>query len=117
MKKLKSMRVNIEGMLHSRIASKDLALAMIGQIGTAGATGYAIEFTGAAVEAMTMEARMTLCNLAIEAGARCAMVAFDDTTAAHLKVNPWRRQVSDGMRLSVTGGRCIAMPELRSMLK
>lgn len=88
MKKLKSMRVNIEGMLHSRIASKDLALALIGQIGTAGATGYAIEFTGAAVEAMTMEARMTLCNLAIEAGARCAMVAFDDTTAAYLKVKP-----------------------------
>lgn len=88
MKKLKSMRVNIEGELHSRIASKDLALALIGKIGTAGATGYAIEFTGAAVEAMTMEARMTLCNLAIEAGARCAMVAFDDTTSAYLRVKP-----------------------------
>lgn len=88
MKKLKSMRVNIEGELNSRIASKDLALALIGKIGTAGATGYAIEFTGAAVEAMTMEARMTLCNLAIEAGARCAMVAFDDTTSAYLRVKP-----------------------------
>ncbi|WP_419795209.1 3-isopropylmalate dehydratase large subunit [Pseudomonas palleroniana] len=88
MKKLKTMRVNIEGELNSRIASKDLALALIGKIGTAGATGYAIEFTGAAVEAMTMEARMTLCNLAIEAGARCAMVAFDDTTSAYLRVKP-----------------------------
>lgn len=88
MKKLKTMRVTIEGVLNPYITSKDLALALIGRIGTAGATGYAIEFAGSTVERMTMEARMTLCNLAIEAGARCAMVAFDDTTAAYIRVKP-----------------------------
>lgn len=88
MKKLKTMRVKIEGELSSCVASKDIALALIGSIGTAGATGYAIEFAGSAVESMTMEARMTLCNLAIEAGARCAMVAYDDITSAYLRVKP-----------------------------
>ncbi|MEJ5862280.1 3-isopropylmalate dehydratase large subunit [Pseudomonas farsensis] len=88
MKKLKSMRVTINGKLDPYITSKDLALALIGKIGTAGATGYAIEFAGSTVESMSMEARMTLCNLAIEAGARCAMVAFDDTTAAYIRVKP-----------------------------
>ncbi|WP_409265249.1 3-isopropylmalate dehydratase large subunit [Pseudomonas sp. KCJK8521] len=88
MRKLKSMRITIEGVLNSYITSKDLALALIGRIGTAGATGYAIEFAGSTVERMTMEARMTLCNLAIEAGARCAMVAFDDTTAAYIRGKP-----------------------------
>lgn len=88
MKKLKTLRVILEGQLRPFTTSKDIALALIGKIGTAGATGYAIEFAGATVERMTMEARMTLCNLAIEAGARCAMVAFDDTTAAYIRVKP-----------------------------
>ncbi|NWB99615.1 3-isopropylmalate dehydratase large subunit [Pseudomonas gingeri] len=88
MKKLKNMRVTIDGTLSTHITSKDLALALIGKIGTAGATGYAIEFAGDCVSAMSMEARMTLCNLAIEAGARCAMVAFDDTTASYLLDRP-----------------------------
>ncbi|NIX93633.1 3-isopropylmalate dehydratase large subunit [Pseudomonas fulva] len=88
MKKLKTLRVILEGQLRPFTTSKDIALALIGKIGTAGATGYAIEFAGATVERMTMEARMTLCNLAIEAGARCAMVAFDDTTAAYIRAKP-----------------------------
>ncbi|MNJ19088.1 3-isopropylmalate dehydratase large subunit [compost metagenome] len=88
LKKLKTLRVTIDGTLMPAVSSKDLALALIGVIGTAGATGFAIEFTGSVVSAMSMEARMTLCNLAIEAGARCAMVAFDDTTAAYLKGRP-----------------------------
>lgn len=88
MKKLKTLRVFLEGELRPFTTSKDIALALIGKIGTAGATGYAIEFAGATVERMTMEARMTLCNLAIEAGARCAMVAFDDTTAAYIRAKP-----------------------------
>ena len=88
LKKLKTLRIRIDGELPPYVASKDLALALIGKIGTAGATGYAIEFTGETIAAMSMEARMTLCNLAIEAGARCAMVAFDDTTAAYLKGRP-----------------------------
>lgn len=88
LKKLKTLRIRIDGELPPYVASKDLALALIGKIGTAGATGYAIEFTGETIAAMSMEARMTLCNLAIEAGARCAMVAFDDTTANYLKGRP-----------------------------
>lgn len=88
LKKLKTLRITIDGELAPHVASKDLALALIGKIGTAGATGYAIEFTGETVSMMSMEARMTLCNLAIEAGARCAMVAFDDTTSSYLKGRP-----------------------------
>lgn len=88
MKKLKTLRITIDGTLGAHVTSKDLALALIGKIGTAGATGYAIEFNGETVAKMSMEARMTLCNLAIEAGARCAMVAFDDTTARYLKACP-----------------------------
>ncbi|MCY1432305.1 3-isopropylmalate dehydratase large subunit [compost metagenome] len=82
------MRIVMDGQLPPYITSKDMALSLIGRIGTAGATGYAIEFAGAAVNAMSMEARMTLCNMAIEAGARCAMVAFDDTTAGYLRDRP-----------------------------
>jgi 3-isopropylmalate/(R)-2-methylmalate dehydratase large subunit len=62
------------------VSAKDLVLAIIGRIGTAGGTGYAIEFAGSAIRALSMEGRMTLCNMAIEAGARSGMVAVDDTT-------------------------------------
>lgn len=87
-KKLKTMLVRIDGSFAWGVGSKDLALALIGKIGTAGATGYVIEFAGTAVDSMSMEARMTLCNLAIEAGARCAMIAVDDTTLSYLKGRP-----------------------------
>lgn len=84
-KKMKTMRVLVEGALPAGVTSKDVALALIGRIGTAGATGYAIEFAGSAISAMSMEARMTLCNMAIEAGARCGMVAVDDKTIDYLR--------------------------------
>jgi 3-isopropylmalate/(R)-2-methylmalate dehydratase large subunit len=83
------MLVNIEGSLGRGITAKDIALAVIGKIGTAGGNGYAIEFAGSATRALSMEGRMTLCNMAIEAGARAGMVAVDDTTINYLKGRPY----------------------------
>ncbi|MDO8349980.1 MAG: 3-isopropylmalate dehydratase large subunit [Gallionella sp.] len=88
-KKSKAMEIRVEGVLGRGVAAKDIALAVIGQIGTAGGTGYAIEFTGSTVRALSMEGRMTLCNMAIEAGARAGMIAADDTTFAYLKGRPF----------------------------
>ena len=84
-KKAKNMLVKVEGQLKPGITAKDIALAVIGKIGTAGGTGYTIEFGGSAIRALTMEGRMTLCNMAIEAGARAGMVAVDDTTIEYVK--------------------------------
>ena len=75
--KQKNMKVEISGGLPHGVYSKDLTLSVIGKIGTAGATGYAIEYSGEAIRSMSIEARMTVCNMAIEAGARAGMVAFD----------------------------------------
>ena len=83
--KARTMRVNVSGVLPEGVTAKDLTLGIIGKIGTAGATGYAIEYTGEAVRALSMEGRMTLCNMSIEAGARAGMVAPDETTFAYLK--------------------------------
>jgi 3-isopropylmalate/(R)-2-methylmalate dehydratase large subunit len=80
----KSMRVTFDGMLQPGVCAKDMALTVIGQIGAAGAVGYAIEFAGDAVRALSMEGRMTLCNMAIEAGSRTGLVAPDDTTFAYV---------------------------------
>ena len=88
-KKSKSMLVKVEGQLGRGITAKDIALAVIGKIGTAGGTGYAIEFAGSAIRGLTMEGRMTLCNMAIEAGARAGMVAVDDTTIGYVKGRPY----------------------------
>jgi len=88
-KKMKNMRINIEGAIPRGVTAKDLALAVIGKIGTAGGAGYAIEFAGSAVRALSMEGRMTLCNMSIEAGARAGMVAVDDTTINYLKGRPY----------------------------
>ena len=85
----KTMRVNVEGELGRGITAKDIALAIIGDIGTAGGTGYALEFGGSAIRALTMEGRMTLCNMAIEAGARAGMVATDATTIEYVKGRPY----------------------------
>ncbi len=87
-KKSKNMRVVVEGRLGVGVTAKDVALAIIGRIGTAGGTGYAIEFAGSTIAALTMEGRMTLCNMAIEAGARAGMVAVDQTTLQYLKGRP-----------------------------
>ncbi len=88
-KKSKAMQVKVEGALQKGVTAKDIALAIIGKIGTAGGTGYAIEFAGSAIRALSMEGRMTLCNMAIEAGARAGMVAVDDTTVEYLKGRPY----------------------------
>lgn len=87
--KSKSMRIAVEGELGLGVTAKDIALAIIGEIGTAGGTGYAIEFAGSAIEALSMEGRMTLCNMAIEAGARAGMVAVDETTISYIKGRPF----------------------------
>lgn len=87
-RKAKNMLVQLTGTLSEYVSSKDLALFLIGKIGTAGGTGYAIEFAGEAVEKLSMEARMTLCNMAIEAGARSGMVAFDQVTEAYVQSKP-----------------------------
>ncbi len=108
-KKSKTLLVRVDGRLGPGVTAKDLVLAVIGRIGTAGGTGYAIEFAGEAVRALSMEGRMTICNMAIEAGARAGMVAVDDTTIAYLRGRPrapkgelwdravayWRTLVSD----------------------
>ncbi len=88
-KRSKSMQVLVDGQLGKGVTAKDVALAIIGKIGTAGGTGYAIEFAGSAIRGLTMEGRMTLCNMAIEAGARAGMVAVDDTTIDYVKGRPF----------------------------
>ena len=88
-RKAKTMQVNVEGALRPGVTAKDVALAIIGHIGTAGGTGHAIEFSGPVIRGLSMEGRMTLCNMAIEAGARAGMVAVDDTTLDYLKGRPY----------------------------
>jgi len=88
-KKARNMMVQIEGALPRGVTAKDLALAIIARIGTAGGTGSAIEFAGGAVRSLSMEGRMTLCNMAIEAGARAGMIAVDEVTIDYLKGRPF----------------------------
>jgi 3-isopropylmalate/(R)-2-methylmalate dehydratase large subunit len=88
-KKSKAMLVQVEGRLGAGVTAKDIVLAVIGKIGTAGGTGYAIEFGGSAIRALSMEGRMTVCNMAIEAGARAGMIAVDDTTINYVKGRPF----------------------------
>ncbi len=87
--KQKNMNVQISNVLPKGVYSKDLTMSVIGKIGTAGATGYAIEYSGKAIESMSIEARMTVCNMAIEAGARAGMVAFDEITLDYVKGKPY----------------------------
>ncbi|MBV1880533.1 MAG: 3-isopropylmalate dehydratase large subunit [Pseudomonadales bacterium] len=84
-KKMKNMLIKVDGKLQSGVTAKDVALAIIGRIGTAGGTGHAIEFAGEAIEGLSMEGRMTLCNMAIEGGARSGMIAVDDVTIDYFK--------------------------------
>ena len=88
-KKSKTLKVLVEGKLGLGVTAKDMALAIIGKIGTAGGNGYAIEFAGSAIRGLSMEGRMTLCNMAIEAGARAGMIAVDDTTIDYVKGRPF----------------------------
>ena len=84
----KNMRVTVEGTVPVGVTSKDVVLAIIGKIGTAGGTGHVIEYAGDTIRAMSMEARMTVCNMTIEAGARAGMIAPDETTFEYLKGRP-----------------------------
>jgi len=83
--KPQTFRINVEGTLATGVTAKDVILHIIGRIGTAGATGYVVEYAGSAIRALSMEGRMTICNMSIEAGARAGMIAPDDTTFAYLK--------------------------------
>ena len=93
--KAKNMRVTVDGKLPTGVAAKDIILAIIGEIGTAGGTGSAIEYAGEAIRALSMEGRMTVCNMSIEAGARAGMIAPDETTYAYLKGRPKAPQGAD----------------------
>ena len=110
-KQAKAMCVNVEGRLPPGCTAKDIALAIIGRIGIAGGTGHAIEFAGSAIRALSMEGRMTVCNMSIEAGARAGMIAADDTTISYLKGRPlapqgelWDRAVAYWRTLSSDPG-------------
>ena len=96
--KPRTMKVQTSGALAEGVTAKDLALGIIGKIGTDGATGYVIEYAGDAVRALSMEGRMTLCNMSIEAGARAGMIAPDETTFAYLKGRRFAPAVSVGKR-------------------
>ncbi|MFO1343185.1 3-isopropylmalate dehydratase large subunit [Casimicrobium huifangae] len=94
-KRSKSLLVRCDGRLPAGVTAKDLVLAIIGKIGTAGGTGYAMEFGGEAVRSLSMEGRMTLCNMAIEAGARAGMVAYDEVTETYVKGRPFAPKTSE----------------------
>ena len=107
----KTMAVNVEGVLPAGVSPKDLVLAIIGKIGTSGGMGHVIEYRGEAVRALSMEGRMTVCNMSIEAGARAGMVAPDDTTFAYLEGRPysptgsgWQSAVDDWRSLATDDG-------------
>ncbi|HXD07434.1 MAG TPA: 3-isopropylmalate dehydratase large subunit [Burkholderiaceae bacterium] len=91
-KKARNMLVKVEGVLPRGCGAKDIVLAIIGKIGTAGGTGYTIEFAGSAIRALSMEGRMTVCNMAIEGGARAGLVAVDDTTIQYVRGRPFSPQ-------------------------
>ncbi len=102
LKPFKTMAINVEGALPDGVTAKDLILAVIAKIGTGGGQGYVLEYRGEAIRALSMEARMTVCNMSIEAGARAGMIAPDDTTFAYLQGRPhapqgelWAQAVAD----------------------
>ncbi|MCW2035653.1 3-isopropylmalate dehydratase large subunit [Xanthomonas campestris] len=94
-KKMKNLQVRVEGTLPFGVTAKDIVLAVIGKIGTAGGNGHALEFAGSAIRALSMEGRMTICNMSIEAGARVGMVAVDEKTIAYVKDRPFAPKGAD----------------------
>jgi 3-isopropylmalate/(R)-2-methylmalate dehydratase large subunit len=109
--KAKNMRVTVDGALGAGVTSKDIILAIIGEIGTAGGTGHVIEYAGEAIRALSMEGRMTVCNMSVEGGARAGMVAPDEKTFAYLKGRPkspkgemWDRAVAYWSQLRTDEG-------------
>jgi len=91
-RKMKNMLIRVDGRLNPGVTAKDVVLAIIGEIGTAGGTGYTIEFGGEAIRSLSMEGRMTVCNMAIEAGARAGLIAVDQTTIDYIKGRPFAPQ-------------------------
>jgi len=94
-KKMKNMQVRVEGQLPFGVTAKDIVLAVIGKIGTAGGNGHALEFAGSAIRELSMEGRMTICNMAIEAGARVGLVAVDEKTIAYVEGRPFAPKGAD----------------------
>jgi 3-isopropylmalate/(R)-2-methylmalate dehydratase large subunit len=92
LKRSKSMLVRVNGRVGLGVTAKDIVLAIIGRIGTAGGTGYTLEYAGAAIEALSMEGRMTVCNMSVEAGARAGLIAVDDKTIDYLRGRPFAPQ-------------------------
>jgi len=111
LRKARNMQVIVDGQVGNCITAKDIVLAIIGEIGTAGGTGHTIEFAGEAISALTMEGRMTVCNMSIEAGARAGLMAVDDKTIAYIKGRPfapkgqsWEQAVSAWQELKSDEG-------------
>ena len=96
----------VDGVLPPHVSAKDLILAIIGEIGAGGAIGHAVEFTGPAIEALSMEGRMTICNMAVEAGARTGIIAPDEKTFRYLEDARSRQRAPHGTRRCATGRRC-----------
>lgn len=107
-KKSKNLRINVNGELSHGVTAKDVILAIIGHIGTAGGTGYVVEYAGSVVRAMSMEGRMTMCNMSIEAGARAGLIACDDTTLGYVKGRAYAPQGELWQQA------CVAWSDLRS---
>ncbi len=114
-KKMNNMRVSVDGDLGAGVTAKDVVLHIIGVIGTAGGTGYALEFAGSAMRSLSMEGRMTVCNMSIEAGARAGMVAVDDVTIDYVKAARLPPRARIGTRRKLTGVRWSLMLMLVSM--
>lgn len=111
MKKSKNMLVRVDGQLPLGCSAKDIVLAIIGKIGTAGGTGYTIEFAGDAIRSLTMEGRMTVCNMAIEAGARAGLVAVDETTINYVKGRPYSPAEGEAWRQALQYWRTLHTDE------
>jgi 3-isopropylmalate/(R)-2-methylmalate dehydratase large subunit len=117
LKPFKTMAINVEGTLRPGVTAKDIILAVIAKIGTGGGQGYVLEYRGSAIRALSMEARMTICNMSIEAGARAGMVAPDETTYDYMKGRPTPPRALTGTPPSSTGTRCAPTTTLPSTSK
>ena len=115
--KPKTMAVNVNGELPEGVTAKDIVLALIAKVGTGGGQGYIVEYRGSTIEALSMEGRMTICNMSIEWGAKAGMIAPDDTTFAYLRGRPMLRKVPTGMPPWRTGRRSAATRTLSSTHK
>ena len=108
------MRINLTGEFGFGVSGKDIVLAIIAEIGAAGGTGYAIEFAGNAIDELSMEGRMTLCNMSIEAGARSGIVAPDDKTIEYCAGRPYAPRERTGTSPSTTGEHCVLTTTLNT---